>query len=163
MKKREIRISVPADGEMFKRVLLQPNVLQFFPMFDLREVEDAVRIWEIFCKKNASLTAVVDGVPCGLVFLNLQGYKKFAHQCLITIAVDEAYRNQGIGTALLHELFKLSKEKFGLEMIHLEVYENNPAINLYKRVGFEIYGVQKHFIKDQGHYIGKTMMQLFLS
>lgn len=155
----KIRESAVEDGPMFKEILLQPNVLKFFPMFDVREVDDCVHIWEIFCKKGASITAEVDSVACGLAFLNLQGYRKLAHQCLITIIVDEAHRNKGIGTALMNELFVLAKEKFHLEMLHLEVYESNPAINLYRRMGFVEFGFQKNFTKENGVYIGKTMMQ----
>ena len=148
---------------MFKHLLQQPDVLEYFPMYDLREIEDSVRIWEFFCKKRASLTAVVGDTPCGLAFLNLQGYKKFAHQCLITIIIDEAHRNKGIGTKLLQELFLLSKEKFNLEILHLEVYETNPAINLYRRMGFVEFGRHKKFIKESDRYIDKIFMQRALT
>lgn len=159
---RSIRLSIPEDVELFKRSLQAPDVLRYFPMYDMREIEDSARIWEIYCKKGASLTAVVDGIECGIAFLNLQVYKKFAHQCLITIIVDEGYRNQGVGTALLQELFKLAKEAFHLEMLHLEVYATNPAINLYKRMGFKEFGIQEKFIKEKGKYIGKTLMERYL-
>jgi len=158
----QIRLSTPEDGELLKKSLQSPDVLRYFPMYDIREIEDSVRVWEIFCEKGASLTAVVDGVDCGIAFLNLQVYKKFAHQCLITIIVDEGYRNRGVGTALLTELCKLAKEKFHLEMLHLEVYATNPAINLYKRVGFKEFGTQQKFIKENGKYIGKTLMEKYL-
>lgn len=160
MNKIEVRVSTLADGELFKRILLQPGVLEYFPMYDVREVEDAVRIWEIFCKKGASLTSVKNGTPCGIAFLNLQGYQKFAHQCLITIAIDEAFRNQGIGTKLLQQLIVLAKETFHLEMIHLEVYETNPARRLYERLGFTAFGIHPQFIKDGNKYIHKIFMQL---
>jgi ribosomal protein S18 acetylase RimI-like enzyme len=155
-----IRSSDLEDGEVFKQLLLEPDVLEFFPMYDLREIEDSIRIWEIFCKKGASLTAVVEEKAAGLAFLNLQGYKKFAHQCIITILVDNRYRNRGIGTALLKELFKLAKENFQMEILHLEVYETNPAIRLYERMGFTTFGVHKRFIKElDGRYIDKIMME----
>ncbi len=158
----EIKESVLEDGELFNRLLQQPDVLEYFPMHDIREIEDSVRIWELFCKKGASLTSFFDGDSCGIAFLNLQGYKKFYHQCLITIIVDEKYRNRGVGTRLLEDLFILAKDKFNLENIHLEVYETNPAISLYRRTGFTQFGVHKNFIKDQGRYIGKILMEKVL-
>jgi len=154
-----IEESILEDRELFKRLLLQPGVLEYFPMFDMREIDDAVRIWEIFARQKASLTAVKDGNRCGIAFLNLQGYKKLAHQCLLTIAVDEAFRNQGIGTELLRELCILAKEKFKLEMIHLEVYETNPAKRLYEREGFTEFGMHPEFIKEPTRYINKIFMQ----
>ena len=146
-------------GKLFKHLLLQPDVLEYFPMYDLREVDDSVKVWELFCKKGASLTAFFDGKPCGLAYLNIQAYKKFAHQCLITIIVDKEYRNKGIGTALIEKLFALGKEEFGLELLHLEVYETNPAINLYKRLGFVEFGLHPKFIKEKDRYIGKIFME----
>lgn len=159
MSSLSLRKSLLEDGEHFKHWLLQPNVLQYFPMDNLREIEDSVRVWMIFCQRGASITALWENAPCGIAFLNLQAYRKFAHQCLITIIVDEPYRNRGVGTGLLEALFPLAKEEFHMEFLHLEVYENNPAIRLYKRLGFEEFGKQEHFIKEKGHYIGKTMMQ----
>ncbi|MDN3505860.1 MAG: GNAT family N-acetyltransferase [Simkaniaceae bacterium] len=155
----EIEISQIKDGALFKKILLQPDVLQYFPMYDVREIDDSVRIWEIFCRKGASLTAIEGSKPCGMAFLNLQGYKKFAHQCLITILVDEEHRNKGIGTKLLEELFKLAKTPFEMEMLHLEVYEGNPAIHLYQRMGFSEYGTQQMFIKEDSRYIAKILME----
>ena len=66
---RSIRLSIPEDVELFKRSLQAPDVLRYFPMYDMREIEDSARIWEIYCKKGASLTAVVDGIECGIAFL----------------------------------------------------------------------------------------------
>ncbi|NGX26957.1 MAG: hypothetical protein K940chlam6_00884, partial [Chlamydiae bacterium] len=45
------------------------------------------------------------------------------------------------------------------EMLHLEVYETNPAINLYRRLGFTEFGIQKKFIKEDGRYMGKIFME----
>ena len=157
-----IRFSEESDQKYLVDWLLQPGVLEGFPLADLREIEDAARIWISYAKHNAVLTALWDGVPCGIANLYLQPYQKMAHQCLFAIIVDENYRGKGIGTQLMQELMALAKERFKLEFLHLEVYEGNPAINLYRRLGFEQYGFQRHFIKDQGRYIGKIMMQKYL-
>lgn len=154
-----IRLAEDEDQKYLIEWLLQPGVLEWFPLCDQREVEDAARIWMSYSKQQAVLTAVWNGVPCGIANLYIQPYKKLAHQCLFAIIVDEKYRGKGIGRKLLEELISLGKEKFKLEMIHLEVYEGNPAIHLYQRLGFVQYGAQRHFIKDQGQYRTKILMQ----
>ncbi len=154
-----IRFGEESDQKYLIEWLLQPGVLEGFPLADLREVEDAARIWVSYAKYNALLTALWDGVPCGIANLYLQPYKKLSHQCLFAIIVDEKLRGKGIGTRLMEELITLAKTRFNLEMLHLEVYELNPAINLYKRMGFVQYGFQRHFIKDKNRYIGKILMQ----
>ncbi len=161
MRKPEIsiRFMAEADAEYLTKWLLQPNVLQYFPMYDLREVEDSVKNWISYSKIQSGLTAEWNGEPCGCANLNIMPYKKLAHQCLLSIVVDEKYRNKGVGTALIEDLMKLAKEKFHIELLHLEVYEHNPAIRLYQRLGFKEYGIQRHFIKEQDKYVGKIYMQ----
>src|SRR6185295_15285826 len=143
-----IRLAVDSDQKYLVDWLLQPGVLEWFPLADLREVEDAARIWVGYNKYGAVLTALWDSVPCGIANLYLQPYKKLAHQCLFAVIVDEKFRGKGIGTKLLRELMALAKERFHIELLHLEVYAGNPAIRLYERFGFEVYGKQRHFVKE---------------
>lgn len=160
------RFAEDSDQKDLIEWLLQPGVLQGFPLTDLREIEDAARIWVGYSKHHAVLTALWDGVPCGIAVLYIQPYQKLAHQCLLAIIVDEKYRGTGVGEKLMKELMALGKERFKLEFVHLEVYEGNRAINLYRRLGFEEYGVQRHFIKEvqdgKPRYIGKILMQKYL-
>ena len=154
-----IRFGEDADQKYLVDWLLQPGVLKWFPLADLREVEDAARIWVSYYKYDAVLTALWDSVPCGIANLYLQPYKKLAHQCLLAIIVDEKYRGKGVGTRLMTELMALAKERFKIELLHLEVYEGNPAIHLYERLGFTQYGIHRRFIKDGDLYLSKILMQ----
>lgn len=155
-----IRLAEENDKNYLINWLQQPGVLQWFPLADLREIEDAATIWISYYKQNAVLTALWDGVPCGNATLYIQPYRKLAHQCLFAIIVDEQFRGKGVGKRLLTELMKIGKENHGLKMLHLEVYEGNPAIHLYKRLGFKEYGEQRHFVKEMnGVYKSKIMMQ----
>lgn len=158
----KIRPTEEGDQKYLVEWFLQPGVLDGFPLYDLCEVEDAARIWVSYIKQGAVLTAEWDGVPCGIANLYIQPYEKLVHQCLFAIIVDEKFRGKGIGAKLMRELIKLAKEKFKIEILHLEVYHGNPAINLYKRLGFKIYGVHKRFMKDGERYIDKIFMQKYL-
>ena len=157
-----IRMAEEADQKYLVEWLLQPGVLQWFPLNDLREIEDAARIWISYSKQNAVLTALWDGVPCGIANLYIQPFKKLAHQCLFAIIVDENYRGKGVGSRLLGDLIELAKDRFHLELLHLEVYEGNPAIRLYQKFGFVEYGRQKRFIKEDHGYLSKVLMQKVL-
>jgi putative acetyltransferase len=108
------------------------------------------------------LTAEYNGIPCGMANLYIQPYKRLAHTCLLSIIVKEEMRGKGVGKKLLEQLMKHAKEKFKIEILHLEVYEGNPAKHLYDRLGFKEFGCQTHFIKENGNYRGKIFMQKYL-
>lgn len=154
-----IRPSIETDAALLSRWIVKPDVLRWFPMSDLREIEDSIRIWMGYTRFGASFTAEYDGKQAGMAVLYIQPYQKFSHQCLFAIIVSEEFRNLGIGKALIEHFEKVAREKFNIELLHLEVYEGNPAIHLYQRLGFKEYGRHPRFIKDSGKYIGKILMQ----
>lgn len=154
-----IRQSEDADQDCLVNWLSQAGALKWFPLNDSREIEDAARIWLSYTKLGAVITALYEDVPCGIANLYIQPFKKLSHQCLFAIIVDEAYRGKGVGTKLLENLIELAKTKFAIEILHLEVYEGNPAIRLYEKFGFIEYGKQKHFVKEDGKYLTKILMQ----
>lgn len=154
-----IRDAIDSDQKCLVDWLSQKDVLRWFPLADQREIEDAARIWLSYSKLGAVLTALWDGEPCGIANLYIQPFKKLSHQCLFAIIVDEKVRGKGVGTKLLGALIHLAKDKFGIEILHLEVYEGNPAIGLYEKYGFAEYGRQKHFVKEESKYLTKILMQ----
>jgi len=156
------RITQPEDAPLLSNWLTDPKILQWFPMCDAREIEDAVRIWVGYCKIGSAITALMQGEPCGMANLYIQPYKKQAHTCLFSIIVKEELRGRGIGAQLLEYLMQYAKEKFHIEILHLEVYEGNPAKRLYERLGFKEFGCQTKFIKEEGRYKAKFLMQKYL-
>lgn len=155
-----VRVAKESDIDCLKKWLEEPGILKYFPMNDSREVEDSAKLWLTYAAKQAAFTAVKDGKVVGMAVLYIQPFEKLKHQCLFAIVVDPEERGQGIGTTLLKEIEKIGKKKHGLEILHLEVYEKNPAFELYKRLGFKEYGRQKHFLKeDDGTYRTKVCMQ----
>lgn len=163
----DIRYTEPSDAKYLKEWLMDPTVGRWFPMFDELEIDDAVARWIGFSRYRCSLTALKDGVPCGLTTLYLQPYRKLAHQCEFGIIVGGPYRGQGIGSLLLKNLIHLAKETFRIELLHLQVYAGNPAIRLYSRFGFKEFGNQTHWIKETDKdgnpfYVGRLFMEKFL-
>jgi ribosomal protein S18 acetylase RimI-like enzyme len=59
------------------------------------------------------------------------------------IALLPEYRGQGIGTALLEHLLEAAKKLY--PAISLSVSPNNRALQLYKRMGFEIVDVRNEY------------------
>lgn len=164
MKNIKVRLGVLEDEKYLIKWLKDKDVLRWFPMDNEVEILDASKLWISYALKKALLTVTCEGVPCGIANLYVQSYEKLKHQCLFAVIVSPDMRGQGVGTLLLNELFKLAKESFGIEIIHLEVYEGNPAMRLYERLGFKVFGFQRNFLKESnGSYRGKYFMQKILS
>ncbi|MGG1676079.1 GNAT family N-acetyltransferase [Neobacillus sp. NRS-1170] len=58
---------------------------------------------------------------------------------LLGMALLPEYRGSGIGTALLGEMLRITKEA-GFGAVSLSVDPNNPALKLYNRLGFQKVG-----------------------
>lgn len=156
----DIRYTELGDGKYLKEWLQDPNVNRWFPMADDVEVDDAVARWIGFARWRCSLTAVRNETPIGLCTLFLQPYKKLAHQCEFGIIVSDSERGKKVGTLLLSSLMSLAKDTFKIEILHLQVYSENPAIRLYERLGFKEFGRQNEWIKElDGTYTGRIFME----
>lgn len=71
---------------------------------------------------------------------------------LLSIFVDNKYRNKHIATSMLQFLVEESIN----QTITLEVSSNNiPALNLYHNFGFKNVGVRKNYYEDSDAYIMK--------
>jgi len=67
---------------------------------------------------------------------------------LVSIGVDDEFREMGIATTLLDIIYEMALER-GVTSINLEVRESNvPAISLYEKEGFEAVGKRKNFYRN---------------
>jgi ribosomal-protein-alanine N-acetyltransferase len=65
---------------------------------------------------------------------------------LLLIAVAPGARRRGVGGALISQLFDAARER-GVTRIFLEMRRGNPAINLYRRFGFEPIGERRNYYR----------------
>lgn len=158
----QIRYTLPEDAAFMIEWLNDPKILRGFPLKTEAEIRDSVNFWISFYRYHSSLTAVYKGEVAGVATLVLNPYVKVSHHAMVSIIVGEKFRNKGIGTTLMNNLCHLAKNRFHLELLYLEVYDENPAISLYKRFGFVEVGRQKEFYKDEIGYLAKITMEKFL-
>lgn len=72
-------------------------------------------------------------------------YRVFNEGEIVNVAVAEAYRRRQVATQLLEELF-LESRTLDVDNFFLEVRQSNePAIQLYKKLGFTQAGIRKNF------------------
>ena len=84
----------------------------------------------------------------------------YAHNGVLGMGLLPQFRGRGIGKRLIAQALAAAQD-FGLQRVELTVRENNVnAIALYKKVGFEIEGVQREAILVDGSYENLILMGL---
>lgn len=76
------------------------------------------------------------------------------HAGAVGMSVHDGWQGQGVGTALMRAGLDLADNWLGLTRLELEVYtDNEPAIRLYERFGFEREGLLRRHAYRDGRYV----------
>lgn len=121
-----------ADAARKAKVLseLRPVLLKYFENFGRAD--------------DIGLVATEDGRLIGAIWTRLFDKQSGSYGFVdeetpeLGMAVVPGYRNQGIGSLLILELFKKLGDA-GYTTVSLRVNKANQALNLYKRSGFQIF------------------------
>lgn len=83
------------------------------------------------------VVALVGNEIAGNSFLRMNGKSRFAHRASLGIALRQKYWGLGLGKLLLQAVIDTAIQK-GVEYLELEVVaDNERAIGLYEKMGFE--------------------------
>lgn len=108
----------------------------------------------IEAERELMLVATIDGKHVGTCsVMGMGSYKRYAHRCDVAIALYQEFWGRGIGSIMMRILLDEAK-KMGYEQAELEVISGNEgAISLYRKLGFEQYGMFPNNMKySNGQY-----------
>jgi ribosomal protein S18 acetylase RimI-like enzyme len=84
----------------------------------------------------------------------------YSHVGVLGMGLLPEFRGQGLGDRLIRQTLAAARV-FGLNRVELSVRENNAgAVALYKRVGFEIEGLQRNATRVEGVYENVVLMAI---
>lgn len=106
------------------------------------------------------LAAVVGDRVVGTLGLNtFPGRPRRRHAGAIGMGVHDEWQGKGIGTALMRAVIDLADNWLNLARLELEVYtDNEAAIRLYERFGFEREGRLRQYAYREGRYVDAFVM-----
>lgn len=106
-----------------------------------------------------SIVACVLDEVVGHLSLSVYMNPRTRHAGHFGIAVRDDWQGKGIGSELMKACVDLADDWLGLTRLDLRVYvDNEPAISLYERFGFEIEGTHKRFAFRDGRYVDAHVM-----
>ncbi len=125
---------------------------------------DELQFWlaNIACSKRFEAVGVIAGKTIGFGGLYVMG-DGLSHSGWILLGVRETFQGRGIGARLLQILLATASIMIGLRRVQLTVFsDNEPAIKLYRRFGFEIEGRHRDFVRRGDGFIDAlTMAKLY--
>ena len=146
----------PALYEMFTSPKLYANTLQLpYPSREtwrrrLAEPGDGAH----------NLAAVVGDKVVGMLSLHTFPHRPRRHHVgSIGMSVHDDWHGKGVGAALMRAGLDLADNWLNLTRLELEVYtDNEPAVRLYERFGFEREGLLRQHAYRDGRYVDAYAM-----
>lgn len=160
----EIRHAEPGDHEAVHRIYIQPRVVAGTLQLPFVSTEKRHRELAELQPGYYPLVAVVDGEVVGHLGLRtFPNSPRRKHVASFGMGVHDAWQGKGVGSALVAATIDFAGNWLNVTRMELSVFvDNEPAVNLYKKFGYEIEGRQRNFAFRDGAYADVYNMAKFI-
>lgn len=153
-----IRARTPADAEGIAALHNLPGYRLGTLRTPYHTVEEIRKGIEGQSANVTSLVAILDDQIIGDIGMTRLSGRR-AHAASFGMGVHDAFRGRGIGAALLGEIIAIADNWYNIKRLELTVYtDNEAAITLYKKFGFEVEGTLRDFAFRNGAYVAALTM-----
>ncbi len=157
----------PKDGDKYLKLMKQLDKETSFMLYEPNERKTSIdemnnKIEQVNNEGGVIIGAEADNELVGFVSANRIPLERIKHSVYIVAGVLSKVSGKGIGTDLFKELLSWAKEN---EITRLEltvIKHNKRAINLYKKIGFEIEGIKKNSLNVDNNYDDEYYMGMLL-
>lgn len=161
---RQVRLSDAAQLVLFRKETSSESKFLITCPDEVDDITDQRRMITLYLGdlRRIFLVAEYKDQIVGVITLSGSNKRRIMHKGELGITVRKQFWGKGIGSSLMEECLKLAKQR-GFKKIQLEVMSNNDrAMALYKKFGFEVEGVKKKAVFIDGEYVDLVMMGRWL-
>jgi RimJ/RimL family protein N-acetyltransferase len=129
---------------------------------DLQEYEEYITATSIE-QNSIMLLALIDSEIISIATINSSQKERTKHVGTLGIVISKKYTGLGLGKVLMNDLIEWGKQNGVTKKISLVTNETNTvAIELYKKLGFEVEGLLKKDNFINGNFNNTIIMGLLL-
>jgi putative acetyltransferase len=154
-----IRKAEPSDAEAIWKCYTAPLVVHNTLQLPYRSVESVRQQLNKNGDGNHVLVAAVDGEIVGVIGLHASSRPRINHKGELGMMVRDDWQGKGVGSAMMRAVIDLADKWLNLSRLELTVFtDNEPAIALYRKFGFEIEGELRKFAFRDGEFVDAFAM-----
>lgn len=155
----QVRRTEPSDAKSVKEIYECPNAFRG----TLQLPHPSLDLWEKRLthvpEHVYSYVALYQGEVIGNLGLEVCVNPRRRHVASLGMGVKDNFAGKGVGSALLQTAVDLCDNWINIKRLELTVYtDNEQAINLYKKFGFQIEGESAAFAFRDGEYVAAYHM-----
>lgn len=155
-----IRPTEPRDAAGLAALRRMPGVLENTLGYPSCRTADSESFIAALGPNDHHFVAVLaDGTVIGSIGLHVEAHPRMRHVGSVGLFVHKDYQGKGVGTALLQTVLDLADRWLMLVRVELTVFSDNQrAIRLYEKLGFEKEGLKRMTTVRDGVYADEYMM-----
>ncbi len=156
-----IRRYVPSDAEDLAELYSMPKAYSGTLRLPYESPDGIRERFEKYPPDSHPLVAVVEETQkvVGNLGLHRITRARRSHVGAFGMAVHDDYQGQGVGSKLMAAAIDLADNWLNLTRLELEVFvDNQAAVHLYKKFGFEIEGTLRNYAYRNGKFVDTYVM-----
>jgi putative acetyltransferase len=154
-----IRKAEPSDAEAIWKCYTAPQAVRNTLQLPYRSLESVRELLNKSGEGDHVLVGVVEGEVVGVIGVHTCSRPRINHRAEIGMMVRDDWQGKGVGTAMIQAVIDLADRWLNLTRIELMVFtDNEPAIALYRKFGFEIEGTHRKYAFRDGEFMNAYAM-----
>jgi len=154
-----IRTADPSDAEAILKCYTAPLAARNTLQIRYRSLESVREQLTKSGEGDHLLVAEIEGEVVGVIGLHTSSRPRVNHKAEVGMMVRDDWKGKGVGAALMQAVIELADKWLNLTRIELTVFtDNESAIALYRKFGFEIEGTLRKYAFRDGEFVDAFAM-----